>query len=524
MSSTHDVEKAFKAIDFLPIINEYKDPATKYAFKILSGKQEAGYFIKLACFRHLQDLRRTEDNQEDFPYHYDLQECHRILNFASICPDVNAGKPLPLMDWQKTILCLAVGWRNEYGYKRFDRVLLSVARANGKSYLCNILLWYAFLIETKNTMNADIGYIMPVSEQQKKTWPYLQTTGHRLEEYSGFKKDFFKKYDIAIQELGIQSRKTHNKILRLSNEAGQFDSFHFLYCVRDEAGDPRYAKYDNLGKITSGQLTVHNHQLIEISTAYDSIDTKFYADEQRLKEVMEKDFDRKEDNYLCLVWAQDSLMEFREPKTWIKSNPILGLDKDGSVLDAMIKSRDSKDADGSLNEFQNRNLNMWLQVKTDSYLKLKDIENTRINEFDIKNREVFIGLDISMDSDNSALGFVFPYVDKNNQPRFHFMQHSFIPWQRAGSIDSKEKQDNVPYRKLAEQGFCSITENEFGIISVQQIFDWLVDFVTTNNLKVSLFGYDILGYYRIQDLKDTVARNFPSWPVEAITQKTSDLQ
>ncbi|WP_257612912.1 terminase TerL endonuclease subunit, partial [Oenococcus oeni] len=149
------------------------------------------------------------------------------------------------------------------------------------------------------------------------------------------------------------------------------------------------AKYDNLGKITSGQLTVHNHQLIEISTAYDSIDTKFYADEQRLKEVMEKDFDRKEDNYLCLVWAQDSLMEFREPKTWIKSNPILGLDKDGSVLDAMIKSRDSKDADGSLNEFQNRNLNMWLQVKTDSYLKLKDIENTRINEFDIKNREVF---------------------------------------------------------------------------------------------------------------------------------------
>ncbi|OIM49225.1 hypothetical protein ATX79_10325 [Oenococcus oeni] len=109
MSSTHDVEKAFKAIDFLPIINEYKDPATKYAFNILSGKQEAGYFIKLACFRHLQDLRRTEDNQEDFPYHYDLQECHRILNFASICPDVNAGKPLPLMDWQKTILCLAVG-------------------------------------------------------------------------------------------------------------------------------------------------------------------------------------------------------------------------------------------------------------------------------------------------------------------------------------------------------------------------------------------------------------------------------
>ncbi|MFT8487990.1 terminase TerL endonuclease subunit [Oenococcus sicerae] len=513
---------AFNAINYLPILTKYQDPGTKYALSVLNGKEEAGYLIKLASFRHLQDLRRAEIKQDDFRYVYDLAECRKILNFAAICPDVQTGVPLPLMMWQKFILCQAVGWRNEFGYKRFDQVLFSVARANGKSYISNILLWYAFLFETKGDMNADIGYIMPISDQLKKVWPYLETTGHKLEAYKPFKRDYFDKYDISIRQYGIDSKKTFNKILRLSNESGNFDSYHMVYAVIDEAADPHYSKSDNIGKVTTGQLHVPNHQIVQISTAYDSIDTQFYRDEQRLKTVMEKDYDRKEDNYLCLVWEQDSINEVFQPEHWIKSNPILGLDQSGSVLDGMVKSRDSKEESGKLSEFENRNLNIWLQTRSDSYIKLKDVKKTRLDHFDITGRDVYVGLDISMSSDNTALGFVFPYESEQG-PKIHLLQHSFVPWANEGSLDIKEKRDDVSYRQLAEQGYCSITSDKLGIIDIGQVYEWFVDFIQTNQLQVKYFGYDFLGFYKIQDFANTITRNFSNWPVEAVKQQTSNL-
>lgn len=240
-----------------------------------------------------------------------------------------------------------------------------------------------------------------------------------------------------------------------------------------------------------------------------------------IEELMEKDSDRDGDTYLGLIWSQDSLDETFKPDTWIKSNPLLGLKSQRKVL--MQGLRDKRDADmlaGTVGDFQNKNLNLWLQEATNSYLKLSDIERAKKAFSNIDGRQVYIGFDYSMFSDNTALAFVFPYQDAKGQPRWHLKQHSFIPWEKAGSIEAKEKQDGIEYRQLAQRGYCTITSHPQGLINDDQVYSWLLDYVASHNLKVIFFGYDAWGAtVAIKQMELNT-----EWPLEAIRQRTSELK
>lgn len=514
------VIEVYESQDYSNIFANYRDPATRYAKQVLDGDIISGYKMKLACFRHLQDLKRSESNTDNFNYHYDLNECKKILNFAKICPDVNAGVPLPLLLWQQAILCLMIGWRDDLNHKRFTRVSLSVARTNGKTYLVNIMLWYAYMIEAADKYDQDLAYIAPVAAQAKKGWRYVEMFGHKLNEISAFKNQFFNRYGVDVQSEQVKGGKTQNNILRMSNESGQFDSYHFLFCVADEAGDKHYTS-ENFSKVTSGQVQTPNHQFVQISTAYDDPSVPFHMDQILMTELMEKDYQRSGDEYLMLVWEQDSPDELSNPAMWIKSNPILSISNNQTMFKGLKTEKNNKLNDGTINDFKNRNLNMWMQLKTDTYLKLDEIDKAIIDGFDCFGKDVYIGFDSSMFSDNTALGFIFPY-ESNNQHKWHIMQHSFIPWRQAGSIDIKEKRDGIKYRQMVSKGFCTITAHPQGLINIEQVYEWLINFVSHNHLNVSFLGYDRLGDYRVKELIKTLEANF-DWPLLDVQQRTSAI-
>lgn len=278
---------------------------------------------------------------------------------------------------------------------------------------------------------------------------------------------------------------------------------------------------EKISKIISGQVKVKNRQFIQISTAYPDPSVPYHEDEKMIEELMEKDGVRDGDTYLGLIWSQDSLDETFKPETWIKSNPLLGLKNQRKVL--MQGLQDKRDSDmlaGTVDDFQNKNLNLWLQEATNSYLKLSDIERAIIPSFDIRGRDVYIGFDYSMFSDNTAIAFVYPYQDADGRQKWHIEQHSFIPWEKAGSIQAKEKQDGIDYRELAKKGYCTITSHPQGLINDDQVYSWLLNYVEENNLHVIFFGYDAWGATNAIKQMD-INTNFP---LEAIRQRTSELK
>lgn len=512
-----------KAGKYDEIVDKYRDPATRYAFYILEKKVPSAYPIKLDAFRHLQDLRRIKED-ENFKYHYDLDQVRSIINFSKLVPDVSIGKPLPLMLWQQALLAKLQGWRDNKGQKRFTKAIFSVARTNGKTYVSNIINAYAFLVEADGLYNQDMTYFANTTTQSKKGFSYLKTTFTALGAIPAFKK-LYKDNQIDVLDDKIIARKSQNKLMRMSQEAGRFDAFHFLIAVADEVGDNKLMgkiKANN-GQVTSGQVQTANHQYLQISTAYPDSNSYLYSDEKMVIEAMEKDFSRELDNYLCIVYQQDSLDETNDPTTWIKSNPILDLaDKKETMLDSLINERDTKLSDGTLAEFQNKNLNMWLQVKRNSYLDLEDIERAIVDTppIDIKGRDVYIGFDKSKMGDTSALVFGFPYEDLKGNSMWYLYEHSWIPLAHSqNNIAIKEKQDGVNYRHAQTKGFATIPNNEYGYINDDEIYEYLIDFIEDNQLRVKYFNYDAWS----NELFIKKLENNEEYPLMAIRQGTKSL-
>lgn len=518
LTKTHDVLGTYKVINWAKIKNKYHDAGTKYCFDVLDGKKQAGYNIQLACFRHLRDLQRQ--NTKEFPYHYDIKQVDRLLKFASISPNVDTGEPTKLMDWQKFIFSQMMGWRDRDDDKRFTRVIVSVSRGQGKTYLMAILVAYSFLIESLELENQDYLVASINYKQTMKIFGYIKSMLRKIINIEPF-KSLAKDAGLELQSEQIIEKKTNNILRAISHEAGQYDSYHFRTAVFDEIGEVNTRQ--RISKIISGQVKVKNHQFVQISTAYPDPTVPFHEDEKMVIQAMEQDFKREADSYLGLIWSQDTENEVYDPQTWIKSNPLLGLpDQKENLLSGLKDKRDNDLLTGNIADFQNKNLNLWLKQSTASYLNLKDVENAVDDSFEIDGLRVYMGLDYSMFSDNTAVGFAFPYTTADGVHKWHMMQHSFIPWQAAGSIEAKEKQDGLPYRELAKKGYCTITGHPQGIINPEEVYKWILDFTQKHHLKVIFFGYDRYGSYQVKNITESLNAN-TDWMIQDVKQQTSEL-
>ncbi len=518
LTQSHNVANAYKLQNYTDVKKKYYDPGTQYAFDVLDNKEQTGYLIKLAAFRHLQDLKRAEKHTNNFPYYYDMGECNNILKFAAICPNVEDGTPTALMPWQKFILTQLIGWRNADNGKRFSRAIVSVSRGQGKTYLMAILAAYSYLIESIGLSNQDYLVTSINFKQTNKIFGYIKTMLRKIASMAPFNA-LAKEVDLQLQNDQIITKKNNNVLRAISHESGQYDSFHFRTAIFDEIGEVK--SREKVSKIISGQVKVPGHQFIQISTAYPDPSVPFHEDQKMIQQAMEQDFSRTADSYLGLIWAQDKLSETYQRETWSKSNPLLKLvSQKDTLMQGLEDKRDSDLLAGTLSDFQNKNLNMWLQESTNSYLKLKDIEKAVIPEFSKTRRDVYIGFDYSMFSDNTAFAFVYPYRDSKGKPRWQLEQHSFIPWYKAGSIEAKEKQDGIAYREMAKRGYCTITSHPQGLINDDQIYQWLLSYVEHYQLHVIFFGYDAWGATNAIKQMDLNT----SWPLEAIRQRTSELK
>ena len=380
----------------------------------------------------------------------------------------------------------------------------------------------AVLIDTLSYTNKDFLVTANTSDQSTKLFGYIKKMLEAVIKIEPF-ASLAKESGLDLQTNQIIEKKTNNKVWKISYEADRYDSTHNVLAIYDESG--ALDTYDRIGDITDGQGQVKPyHQFIKISSAYPNPTSPFHQEQITLQHVMEKDCDRDGDNSLCLVWAQDDLDETFKPETWEKSNPLIGLSHSERKrrTENLIKQRDQAMLTNTLHKFQNKNLNLWLKQSTASYLNLKDVENAVDDNFEIDGLRVYMGLDYSMFSDNTAVGFAFPYTTADGVNKWHMMQHSFIPWQQAGSIEAKEKQDGLQYRELAKKGYCTITSHPKGIINPEQVYKWILDFTQKHTLKVVFFGYDRYGSYQVKNITESLNAN-TGWMIQDIAQRTSEL-
>lgn len=514
MTKTKDVIGAYQSIDFSFVRNKYKDAGTRYCFDVLDEKIVTGYYIKLACFRHLRDLQRQ--GQEDFPYVYSVDAFNRFLKFLSLVPNVDdLSQKLKPMNWQLFIFSLLFAWLDLDDVPRFSNIIISISRSQGKTMIAGICLNFSYLIEIIGQSNQDFLVSSLNFDQTMKLFTYVKSMMARIIKNEPF-KSLAEETQVQLYSREIKSLVDANTIHTISFESGKFDSKHFKLAVADEVGELR--SDEGISKITSGQVNTEGSRFIEISTAYQVPNVPFHKEQKKLIEIMERDFDRAGDDQLCLIWSQDSLEETFQPETWAKSNPLLNHPElKDNLMKGLVSERDKKMLMGKLADFQVKNMNCWLNADSNSFLDLEDIEKAVIDDFPRDNRRVYIGVDYSLFSDNTAIAFVYPYSDEE---KWHIEQHSFIPWKTAGSIEAKEKQDGLNYRELEKEGYCTITSHPQGLINEDEVYEWIINYVEEHQLDVIFFGYDAMGVTKVIKALELNT----SFPLMPIRQRTSELK
>lgn len=447
---------------------------------------------------------------------YSVDAFNRFLKFLSLVPNVDdLSQKLKPMNWQLFIFSQLFAWLDLDGLPRYVNIILSMARAQGKTMIAGISLNYSFLIETIGLSNQDFLVSSLNFEQTMKLYTYVKSMMSRIIENEPF-KSLATEIGLQLYTREIKATADSNSIQTISFESGKFDSKHFKLAVADEVGELR--SDEGISKITSGQVNTEGSRFIEISTAYQVPNVPFHKEQKKLIEIMERDFDRAGDDQLCLIWSQDSLEETFQPETWAKSNPLLNHSElKDNLMKGLVSERDKKMLMAKLADFQVKNMNCWLNADSNSFLDLEDIEKATIDDFPRDNRRVYIGVDYSLFSDNTAIAFVYPY---SGEEKWHIEQHSFIPWKTAGSIEAKEKQDGLNYRELEKEGYCTITSHPQGLINEDEVYEWIINYVEEHQLDVIFFGYDAMGVTKVIKALELNT----SFPLMPIRQRTSELK
>lgn len=478
------------------------DDATKYANAVLNGDILACESVKQACKRHLRDL------EEQTEYFWDYSYASKVIEFMEMLPDPKSGKTFPLASFQKFIIGSIYGWRrtDNEELRRFKKVVVSVARKNGKSLLISGLILYEFLFGKNPAMSRQLFTAANDKFQAKIVFDMVAKQLEALRS----KYPEIRKVTKKVRE-ELKNLKDYSYLRPLSRETGGLDGYEMYCVVVDEYAA---AKTDEImGLVQSSQLQLESPLTFIISTAGFNLNGPFYATEwPYAKKVASGDIENEK--YFSYLAEQESLEEIEDESTWIKSNPILEVESlQKQVYDFLREEKREAQEKGDFVKVLVKNFNMWTQSSEEAYLSSEHWKKAAIDKPDITGRKTWIGVDVGRTSDLFSISWTVQMDDYFYVDSFSFVATKY-------GLATKEKRDGVNYTYLEQKGLCKITELESGVIDYDDVYEWLERFIYENDLDLQSISYDPYQYGHILTM---IEKNHPDWLQAEVKQSTMVL-
>src|SRR5699024_388246 len=271
---------------------------------------------------------------------------------------------------------------------------------------------------------------------------------------------------------------------QLSSDAETLDGLDVLCGILDEYGEAKTS--DIIQVLESSQSQQLEGLIMIISTTTKNLNGPMHTEEYPFVTKLLNE-EVKGDAYLALCWEMDSLAEVDDPTNWIKSNPLFEIPEAwDSMMEHKNNSLDEYKGKMDLSGWLTKEMNFWVQSSKDSFVSKEEWYAIKApQQYDIKGRKVYIGLDIARTSDMTAVSWVIP-IDE--EKKLLMDSHGFVS--TVGGIQYKTQQDKIPYRQYEEMGLIHLSEHPEGIIEVEQMTQWVEDFVSFNELELIGIYYD----------------------------------
>lgn len=464
----------------------------EYANNCLEDKYISQYEYYISCKKHkwtcqrfLNDLGRI--GSDDFPYIWDEEEAQKIVDWFGYLhhsKGVLAGKPIELNIWEKFFVCQIYGWRHkDTGLRRFTKSFVEVARKNAKSQLeSGIALYELACGSTKNGEVYEINCAGVKRKQSKVVFEEakLMLKGSKLATKFKVTRD-------AIIHL-----KTESTMTPLSKEDGQKnDGGNIALMIIDEYHQHPTDEFYTMA--VYGQNTKEPLLMI-ITTAGKDLNVPCHTQEYKYcSQILNPDMDSVEnDTYYTDILEIDEGDDENDIKNWYKANPIRMTYEDGQNK---IKQafQVAKDVPEKMVDFLTKCLNVWVQAKNNGYMDMKKWKLCEVKKkstgqlisiadwvkeipFNLKGKDVFVGVDMSAKIDLTSVTFVIPILDSETK-KYVIFSHSFIP--NREKLIERTKKDKVPYDAWERMGFLTVTNTP--IVNQQFMKEYIYKVCEENN-------------------------------------------
>ncbi|TFI13731.1 terminase large subunit [Thiopseudomonas sp. 4R-3cl] len=419
------------------------DRATWHAQRVVNGEIEAGLLHRLACERHLRDLKRQ--NTEDFPFHWDVEASNRIIDFAETLTIAEGEEPkeVTLYEHQAFDLGSLMGWKNQEGYRRFRRSYISMARQNGKTFFNGILGTYIALLGGYN--HGKLFTVATKKRQARLAW-------EEMAKFINVDEELGELFTVRDWKSLIECNYTDCTIEALSKDAGLDDGFRAIYASIDEIHQHR----DNsiYKAIYNGTRSLKETLISMISTRGGNLNS--FAKEMDDYAVNILKGGAFAEDFFVDIYALDKDDDAWDERNWVKANPILAT-SDHGVDVLRSDAQTAKDMGGSdMRDFLIKALNLWVENADDNYIDVEKWAENGSNRTleDFRGRSCWVGLDLSSGGDLTTLALEFEDHKDDGTEHFFIHSHSFMPRGRHQEhIDS----DLAPYDLWEQMGLLTVT-------------------------------------------------------------------
>lgn len=438
----------------------------EYHQKIMDGSIVAGYELK-------DELSKLIEELDDDRYIYDTRSADLRMDFMENCIRLTKspfyGKPMKLMLWQKAFISAAYGFKMLDGTDRFRRILLLIARKNTKSETCSGLALTELLTGADGS---DIVCSSNDDNQANILYEAINTMRLMIDP---------KQKDTWKNQQHIRCQYNGSKVFKLSDRTRNKEGRNIDFAVIDEVHEMK----DNviIKSIEQSQSLKPNPKLILITT--EGFVNGGFLDEELVKarQILNGEDDSiSAERYLPWLYTQDSEQEvWQDERTWMKSNPTLGIVKRYDYLREQVDAARRSKADRMFTlskdfNFKVSNSEAWLMSELLEYSRVYDVDQ-------FKNTIALGGVDLAETTDMCSAKVLMLKPDDNTK-YVHSMY--WIPESKLRMSDDKES--GARYEEWARNGLIRITEgNE---VDVSVVADWFYELYKDHKIYTYKTGYD----------------------------------
>jgi phage terminase large subunit-like protein len=375
--------------------------------------------------------------------------------------------------WVFIIAIMCTVERDNPDKRRYENAILEICRKNGKTFLIAVLFILLFFIEPKFSKFYSVAPDGSLSREIKTAIEeILRSSPAMLGKMNG--KEKFK----MLRDY-IHCNITENRYIPLNYSTGRLDGKLPSVFLVDETGalPNTYA----IEAMRSGQLTILNKLGFIISTKYPTLNNPFEDEVDYAKRVLNGAVD--DDKVFALLYEPDDTKGWATNDEVLEQSNPLAIEVTEIMEDLKAKRQVAIEIESKRENFITKHCNIiYSGAGSESFVNIADLQKGAVDHIDWNGREVFLGVDLAMTTDNCAVSMV-AYDEDEGQVLLQSV--AFIPEDR---IDEKSKLERIPYRDFINAGNCIPCGNR--TVDYGAIERYIMEIESQYGVTVMGIGYD----------------------------------